>query len=368
VLASVAAGDGTLRVPSTWLAAGPADLGRVRAIAAAADGAGFTAADGVVGDLFHRWQDLGSEARPISSSALHVLLGCPHRFLLERGLHWREPPQRPTTDAIEPVTYGTLFHEICETLMREAGPQICRKDGSVEWWARRACEIAGEAFDRLVERYPLRGSEARERERQRLFAQIESLVRDEWDRPQRTFVAAEMPFGRDQRVALPAGDATLHVWGAIDRVDTLPDGTLSVRDIKTGRVRDLAEEEVNSARDLQIGMYSAVVEAIDTEGRRVGEASYVHPSTAQEPERAFRGAQLDGLRQRTGEWLRVAAELLAHGTFVRTPSFEDCRLCPFLPRCGTGAQARSDRKLAALPQTDPLAAFLAMKRERKFEE
>lgn len=368
VLASVAAGDGTLRVPASWLAAGAADLGRVREIAAAAETSLFGAADGVVGDLFRRWQDLGSEARPISSSALHLLLGCPHRFLLERGLHWREPPQRPTTDAIEPITYGTLFHEICETLMREAGPQICRKDGSVEWWARRAREIAGEAFERLVERYPLRGSEARERERQRLFAQVESLVRDEWDRPQRTFVAVEMPFGRDRPVALPAGERVLHVWGAIDRVDALPDGTLSVRDLKTGRVRDLAEEEVNAARDLQIGMYSAVVEAIDPGGRPVGEASYVHPSTAQEPERAFRGAQLHGLRQRAGEWLRVAADLLARGTFVRTPSPEDCRMCPFLPRCGTGAQARSERKLLALPSADPLAAFLAMKRERKFEE
>ena len=33
-----------------------------------------------------------------------------------------------------------------------------------------------------------------------------------------------------------------------------------------------------------------------------------------------------------------------------------------------GAQARSERKLMALPQADPLAGFLAMKRERKFDE
>lgn len=367
-LAAVAAGDTALRVPAAWMEAGPLDLGRVRAIAAAADGLLPGAADGVVGDLFRRWQDLGSPERPVSASALHLLLGCPHRFLLERGLHWREPPPAPATDAIEPATYGTLFHRICERLLREAGPQICRKDGSVEWWARRGGEIAAEEFDALLDQYPLRGTEARARERRRLLAQVESLVRDEWDRPPRTFIAAEMPFGRERPVALAAGEGTLHIWGAIDRVDELPDGTLSVRDVKTGRVRDLAEDEVNAARDLQIGLYTAVVEVTDAARRRVGEASYVHPSPAQEPERAFRGAQLDGLRQRTGAWLRVAADILARGAFVRTTSGEDCRQCPFAPRCGADAAQRSERKLAALPQLDPLAGFLAMKRERKFEE
>ncbi len=357
-----------LAVPLEWMTPGPRDLGRLNALRVAAEASLYGPVDGLVGPMVRRLQDLGSEGRPISASALQILLGCPHRFLLERILHWREPPQRPTTDAVEPITYGHLFHAICETLLREVGPQLCCKDGSIEWWVRRAEAIADEALDRLLERYPLRGSEARTRERERLFAQLASFVRDEWDRPAREFVAAELPFGPPQAIALPTGARPLFVRGAIDRVDRLPDGTLSVRDIKTGRVRDLAEEEVNAVRDLQIGVYAAVVEAMPGETGRVSEAVYVHPSAAREPERAFRGAQLEGLAKHTRAWLRVGEMLLERGAFVRTPDVEDCRNCPFVPHCGAGAQARSERKLAALPQADDLGAFLAMKRERKFDE
>lgn len=363
-----APGGENLPVPVQWMAPGPRDLGRLGALRAAAEASHYAPVDGVVGPMVRRLQDLGSEGRPISASALQVLLGCPHRFLLERVLHWREPPQRPTTDTIEPITYGNLFHSICETLLREVGPQLCRKDGSIEWWMRRAEAIADEALDRLLERYPLRGSEARTRERERLVAQLASFVRDEWDRPAREFVAAELPFGPPQPIALPAGERPMFLRGAIDRVDRLADGTLSVRDIKTGRVRDLAEEEVNAVRDVQIGVYAAVVEAMQGETARVSEAAYVHPSAAREPERAFRGAQLEGLAKHTRTWLRVGEMLLERGAFVRTPDVEDCRNCPFVPHCGAGAQARSERKLTALPQADALGAFLAMKRERKFDE
>jgi len=371
VLAQVAragAVGGQLRVPETWLEPGPLALDRVRLLIASSVAPEFGAIDGVVGELYHRWQNLGSAERPISASAIHLLLGCPHRFLLERVLHWKEPPRRPTVDAIDPVAYGAIFHRIAEIFLGEAGAQICRKEGSPEWWARRAREIAAGELDRLLEHYPLRGSEARARERQRLFTQVDSLVRDEWDRPARTFVASELDFGNPAAIGVPADAAILHLWGAIDRVDQLADGTLSVRDIKTGRIRDLGEEEVNETRDLQIGLYTFIAEALSGGTQHVGEAAYVHPSTAQEPERAFRAAQLEGLKQRTREWLRVAAELLAKGTFVRTPNLDDCRGCPFIPRCGDSAQAASEMKLVAVAQADTLAGFLAMKRERKFEE
>lgn len=367
--------DGTtVRVPAAWVDAGPVCVVRARALtdAESSDAPGLV--DGVLGAVWAQVPRLGTRARPLSASALSLLLGCPHRFLLERILHWREPPRRPPTDVIEPGAYGTTFHRAAELLLREAGPQICRREGSAEWWAGRARAIAAAEFDALLGRYPLRGEAARGRERQRFLAQVESLVRDEWERPARTFVAAELGFGRDVPVELDAGAAgAIHLWGAIDRVDRLADGTLSVRDIKTGRVRDLAEEEVNAARDLQIGVYMLVAEVVLGRGAaeaspRASEAVYVHPSAAQEPERAFRAAQLDGLRQRTRQWLRVAGELIAAGRFVRTSNADDCWACPFVPVCGANAQARSQAKLAVVGQSDPLAAFAALKREIRFED
>lgn len=353
-------------LPARWFTPGPLSLARLREIKAGASSEPLRAIDGVLGPIWQQVPTLGRPERALSASALQLLLGCPHRFLLERVLHWQEPPRRPPTDTIEPGLYGTLFHQVAEAFFREAGPAICSRQGSLEWWVRRAQEFAATALTKACETYPLRGADAVGRERQRVFSQIAELVRDEWERPPRRYLASELSFGRDAPVAL--GPESLHLWGAIDRIDGLEDGSLSVRDIKTGRVRDLAEEDVNPARDLQIGIYTLVAESLfvadDGHPGRVSEAVYVHPSAAQAPERAFRGAQLTGLVTRTQAWLALATELLAAGLFVRTTDVDECRTCPFVPVCGDGAQERSGRQMAQLPQTHPLAAFLALKRER----
>lgn len=353
-------------LPARWFTPGPLSLARLREISEGASAAPPAAIDGVLGPVWQQTPPLGQPERALSASALQLLLSCPHRFLLERVLHWQEPPRRQPTDTIEPGLYGTLFHQVAETFFREAGPEMCRHQGSLEWWVRRAQEIAAAALATACETYPLRGADAIARERHRICSQIADLVRDEWERPPRRYLASELSFGRDAPVAL--GPTPLHLWGAIDRIDDLDDGSLSVRDLKTGRVRDLSEEDVNPARDLQIGIYTLVAESLFSDGdgcpARVSEAVYVHPSAAQAPERAFRGAQLAGLVTRTNSWLALATDLLAHGFFVRTTSADDCRTCPFVPVCGDGAQERSGRKLAQLPQTHPLTAFVALKRER----
>src|SRR5262249_38725694 len=152
---------------------------------------------------------------------------CPHRFLLERILHLNEPASRPSTDVIDPIAYGALFHAAAERFFHTSGRVLCAHEGKVDEWVARAQSIAAEQFDLLRHEYPLRGADAVERERQRLLRQTEQLVRDEWRRPAREYLDSEVRFGEPTPVCLPVDGGALYVRGAIDRLDRLPAGGLS---------------------------------------------------------------------------------------------------------------------------------------------
>ena len=259
---------------------------------AALDAESLSPMDGMVGSMPDADAVPGLTAeRPISASALTTLWRCPYRFLLERLLGFREPAQRPATDHIDPLAYGSLFHTVAEVFFREVGEAICTRRGDLPKWIDRARAIASVEFDRLQDEYPLRGGEAIERERQRLLRQIEQLVRHEWEIDSRTFVATELPFGQPEPLRLDLPGGPLFVRGTIDRVDR-NGRELSVRDLKTGRVSDFGEEPIGPIRDLQIDLYGLVLDADARVNERVSSAAYVHPSEAQELERAFRGAHL----------------------------------------------------------------------------
>jgi len=362
-----------IAVPAEWLR-GSAALDRVHALTTAVYDSALAGIDGVIPDAWAAVLAPGLvPQRPISASALGVLLNCPHRFLLERILHFNEPASRPSTDVIDPIAYGALFHAAAERFFHAAGRALCAHDGNLDDWIARAQAIATEQFDRLRDEYPLRGSDAVERERLRLLRQTAQLVRDEWRRPQREYLDSELDFGTPTPVPLPVDGGALYVRGAIDRLDRMPTGGLSVRDLKTGRVHDLGEDPMNAGRDLQIGVYTLVLEASgygagNDAAAPVVQAAYVHPSAAQAEERAFEGAELDLLRRRTATWLRVAYRLLSAGSFPRTPNPDDCRYCPFVPACGEGAQQRSAAKLRALPDDHSLQSFVRFKEESRRDE
>jgi len=359
---------GTLAVPSAWTRGAALAIDRLSRIAVL-DGSATGGLNGMIGDARLMLPTPGLvPQRPISATALIALLGCPFRFFLERLLYLKAPVARPSTDGITPVAYGSLFHAAAERFFSEAGPAICRREGQVTDWMAHAREIASAEFDAVRETLPLRGADGVARERERLLRQIEQLVQYEWQMPAREFLDSEWVFGDPQAVCLQLESGDLYVRGAIDRVDRMSPAALSVRDLKTGRVRDLREDPLNAARDLQIGLYVLVLEATGHGGAPVGMAAYVHPSTAQEPDRAFADDEVDLLRRHTRDWLSMARRLLADGTFPRTPNAEDCAYCPFVAACGDGAQQRSAAALDRLPAEHALQDFVRFKRKPVEEE
>jgi len=357
-------------VPAGWTQGAALAIDRLWELVTTLESPVLGGLDGAVSEVWSTVQPPGLVPQPpISASGVNRLLECPHRFLLERMLHFSEPATRPSTDVIEPAAYGSLFHAAADQFFREAGAALCRREGSVEQWVTRAREIATEQFEALRHEYPLRGADGTKRERDRLLRQIEQLVRYEWEQPPRDFLATELSFGDPEAVRLQLDTGELYVRGAIDRVDRIGPGALSVRDLKTGRVRDRGEDPINAGRDLQIGLYVLVLEAMGyAGGARAVRAAYVHPSAAREPERTFEGTDLEVLRRNTREWLDIARRLLSTGIFPRTPDAADCTYCPFVPACGDGAWQRSAAKLSGLAEGHPLQSFVRLKRKRGEDE
>ena len=363
ILATATRQAPALSLPAHWMGDGPLAVDGILQRIALGDSDTFGALDGMVADVWAGVPAMGVvRERPISASALTLLLRCPYQFLLRRILYLSEPPAPPSTDVIDPETYGALFHTAAERFFHQAGASLCRRHGRIEQWEERARAVANQAFDELRQAYPMRSADGIARERTRLLRQMEQLIHYEWHLPPREFLASELPFGAPQPVCLHSEAGELYLHGKIDRIDRLDAGGLAVRDLKTGRARDFGEEPINAGRDLQIGVYVLALEASGYGGMPVGVAAYVHPAVPYTLDRSFAGSNVEVLRRRTHEWLGIARHLLGAGLFPRTPNSEDCRHCPFNPACGTNAAQRAARKLRNLPPAHPLEPFAHFKR------
>jgi RecB family exonuclease len=354
-------------VPSSWLGApeSPLHLGRLLALEserASPERVGL--ADGLLGSVLPPAATPGLTAdRPISPSALGMLLSCPHRFLQMRLLQRAEPPARPPTDAIDSLAFGSLLHTIAEVFFRAHGEEFCRQERSDEEWRCRMERLAEQEFERFRGHYPLRGGHVIARERARVLRTAAEIVAYEWKQGPRTFVAAEYPFGEEAGVAAGSPAASVFLNGRIDRVDRLDTGGLEVRDLKTGRAHHLREEELNANIDLQVGLYSLAL-AATMPGARVIAATYVYAEAPRDPERRFMGEDLRRLRLATSSWLATAQALLAAGAFVRTPEKDDCTFCRFKPYCGDDAHDVTAAKLAGTGRPE-LLAFRDFKHEAR---
>lgn len=351
-------------VPADWTLPGARSLSRLGELQRLQ-----ASLEGLDGSVVPAWDRLSppglSPERPLSATAVRMLLECPHRFLFERILFLKEPARRPPTDTVDAITYGNLFHLVAERFLRAHGAAICKHDDDEAHWIDAARQLAASCFDERVGDLLVRGADTIARERSRLMNQMEYLVRYEWRAGSRNYYASELGFGDPTPVALSVESGSVFLRGAIDRVDQVGPRAFQVRDLKTGRVHDFAEDPVNPSRDVQIGVYALIIEALQlVEDAEVSLAAYVHPSATQEADRAFTGIELDALRRATRYWLDVAASLLRSGIFPRTTDARDCTYCPFVPVCADGAQLQSQQKLLQTSEGSAPHRFLRLKQQR----
>ncbi|HLS74797.1 MAG TPA: PD-(D/E)XK nuclease family protein, partial [Actinomycetaceae bacterium] len=212
--------------------------------------------------------DLADGHRRTSPTALEGYADCPHAYFMRRLLRVEplEEPEELLT--ISPLQIGNFIHECVDRLVHEAAEQGTLPDYGQPWQEqhrRRLQEIGAE----LAEEFAAQGLTGHPRlwdqERPRLLADLDALLdQDNTWRAQRNarVLRSELVFGRDGAppvtIDLPGGGA-VQLAGSADRVDQLPDATLVVTDIKTGRAtrfRVLEQDPIAAGTKLQLPVYA----------------------------------------------------------------------------------------------------------------
>ena len=191
---------------------------------------------------------------PVGAGTIEKWIECPYRWFVEHELK----PQRLDPEP-EPLTTGSIVHEVLERLYREPpGDDGIPRPDDVGGWRERAAELLEEVAEAkgLATGRPLAGL-AMERMRAQINRLLERESRSETDlRP----LLLEAAFGEGEgfeKPVLQLDDLSVH--GVIDRVDVTPDRRAGiVYDYKTSKSvtpgRKLGEEG-----KLQLQLYARAI-------------------------------------------------------------------------------------------------------------
>ncbi len=290
--------------------------------------------------------------RPLSATALPLLLTCPFRFFLERLAHVH--PSRPvvSTERLEASAFGALVHDVFSAFLVRYGREFFARDENLGYWMERIDAVGRERFEALLEMYPLWGESRRTRELARLQAALQFLIAREWEEPPREFWGAECRFGEPHGVSLLVSGAPLYVRGSIDWLARTPRG-LAVRELKTVGTTVAEPGRLHVRRYLQLGLYVLAIEAGALGAvTRVADAAVVLLSPSGVQRWHAEQKSLEQLRMHTVQAMEVAAGLLRAGKFPRTPSPDDCVSCPFFHYCGEEAASNAVRGCSGLPDEE----------------
>jgi RecB family exonuclease len=314
----------------------------------------FSPRDGVTQELaaeVARKLDPVTTPWPISASRLAVFARCGFQYLLQCVLRLEAVEEPEERRRLDPLERGSVFHEVAEEFLRERRDkgELPLRDGPE--LRRRLDEIADERLGALVANSPPRFTALWEKERTRFKAAMRDWLRREVDTAKGAVPAHfELAFGVARESApgephlreplsIDLGEGrTLRVSGKIDRIDRRPDGTLVLRDYKTGRAPRDDGGLFRGGRQLQIPFYilaaarifpdTPVVEAfldyVDG-GRQVA----VDPAVVRSD--AFRSL------------LRGLTDAIAKGHFVQEPAA--CEWCDYKVVCGPTPLLQRRRQL-----------------------
>jgi hypothetical protein len=319
-------------------------------------------------DVFTAYDGLVPEAGPIldprvsgaaaSATGLEDLAKCPFRYFLQRGLGLDTVDDaEPNPDVwLDPMTRGSIMHDLYATIMREIRDRQETPDRARHGARLRDLGLAALAAHRALVPPPSDGVYERE-ERELLHDLTLFLKFEAEDCSQRRPIGFEVAFGgategealaRREPVTIDLGDGLrFKLRGRIDRLDKLADGTYEAVDYKTGSafLPGGLSATFAGGRQLQHALYAlAAVELLrETDGQARVVGSYYFPTRRGSRERQVRPAST---QVQAAEVLRDLFDLLAAGAFVHTPDEDkDCKFCEFSRACGQKAAERAKVKV-----------------------
>lgn len=304
-------------------------------------------------------------ARSYSLSALQRFSACPYQFVLGAVYRLQPLEQPEPLQRMDPLTRGSLFHEIQARFFRalqqrHALPVTSANVNEARTVLDEAADaVATRAYDELVPAVDRIWNDEIALIRRDLHGWLQYLARDgdEWLPSYFEFGFGSVPGERDagsvrDEVTLPGG---FKLRGAVDLIEEhRATRILRVTDHKTGRKPDRIDKVIiGGGAVLQPVLYAMAVEA--ALGRPVSHGRlfyctsagsyYPHPIPLNDATRAA------GL-----EVLQVIDRAIERGFLAATPAEDACGRCDFRSVCGPDVFRRVSRK----PQ-DRIADLLALR-------
>jgi ATP-dependent helicase/nuclease subunit B len=279
-------------------------------------------------------------ARHVSASRLATWSRCGFQYLLQYVLRLEAAFEPEERKKLEPLERGDLFHRVAESFLRERRERSELPVRNTEEMQARLRELAEEALEGLVAGSPPRFLFLWEREKKRFHESMRGWLAREAATAGRStpayfevsFGLGETPLGGEPHspdpLLIDLGDGRqLRVSGKIDRIDRRPDGTLLLRDYKTGKAPRDDGGIFRGGKQLQIPFYilaaarlfpdqpvtDAFLDYVDG-GRQVA----VDPAVVKSED--FKSL------------LKGLVDAIAQGLFVQEPSV--CAWCDFTSVCG----------------------------------
>jgi RecB family exonuclease len=303
----------------------------------------FSPRDGVEADVaaeVRRKLDPITADRPISASRLAAFSRCGFLYLMQYVLRLEPAAEPEERKRLEPLERGSLFHEVAERFLRERRDRGELPVRDTPQTRERLLALADESLSALVAGSPPRYTVLWERVRGQFHAGVlKWLEREAAARDGEVPAHFEVGFGlgrdnapgephRREPLEIDLGEGrTLRVSGKIDRIDRRPDGTLVLRDYKTGKVPRDENGLFRGAKQLQIPFYILAAGQIFP-GQRVVEALLDYVDGGRQV--ALDPASVQG--EEFGQLLRGLVDAIADGLFVQEHTA--CTWCDYTAACG----------------------------------
>jgi RecB family exonuclease len=292
-------------------------------------------------------------ARSYSASALQKFASCPYQFVLSAWYHLEPLVQPEPLQRMDPLTRGSLFHDIQARFFREmqSRGELPIISGNLDA-ARSVLEhlvdvVSAEAYDELAPAVERVWLDAVASIRRDLIAWLHHLAADgeQWEPMRFEFAFGRVPGIRDATsiaddVAVEGG---FRLRGAVDLIEAhRQTKVLRVTDHKTGRKPDRIEKTiVGGGAVLQPVLYAMVVERALQQPVSHGRLFYCtsagsffeHPIPLNDATRAA------GL-----EVLRIIDRAIEQGFLAASPDKDACDRCEYVAVCGRDVSRRVERK------------------------
>ena len=291
--------------------------------------------------------------RSYSATALEQYATCPYRFFLHSIQRLRPREESMTLERMDPLTRGSLFHEVQFRLFRRLREEdlLPMNAGRLEPILSRADQVlnqvAGSFRERLAPTLPaLWESEVEDlRVDLRTWIRSASQEPDGWV-PIHFDYAFGLAGGEDRDPESTSEEAAIldgmRLRGIIDLVEMHPSHrVLRITDHKTGKAKDPVPQSVGRGETLQPLLYSLALQEL--RGLRVvgGRLDYC----TQRGNFQVQRIRLDREgRHRIGEVLETIDRAVGEGFLPAAPREESCASCDYRAVCGPYEELRTGLK------------------------